>query len=728
MDNRFNYLYEFDSYRLDPRERAFYKGSKLVPLAPKVFDTLCLLVERSGETVLKEELLDTIWKDAFVEENNLSQNISALRKVFGKEHKFIETVPRKGYRFVKQVKRIPADNAQPPKTDDTSIRAVDPSPVTSSWKRNRVVLGSIVGMILVTVIGVSAFRFLGVGKGSESKAPLASFDYRELTDVRLVISSAISPDGDFIAYVKRDDDRRSNRTSLHLMELESGNTLEVKIEGDTQPDFVDFGSEGKFIYYRAREAPDKKLNVFRVSILGGKPEVVMEDIDGNFNISPDGTKLVHCKSPTASRGRKIAVFDIENKKETLVFENASGENCRPQNIPAISPSGNEIAYVPTRKLNENANIFIYDFDSKEKKIFETPFRFVRNISWSPDGTSLFLNAYKRGEHYQLWNFARSTGDVTRVTSDGDAYRNMHISADGTKISANRIQLLSNLWILPSGDLSRAKQLTSGENELAGLSAAQFMPDNRILFIARRENNEGTWITDIDGSDQRRLNDTDIGIQRSFGFLPSKELTFFSLENRIWRMNFDGSDVRRVELDGKGRKFLQTVSPDEQWLYYASVEKGEAAIRRKSLNGDSNELVLKLPGFVPQSFLSVSPDGNFLATLLRPNIRNPEKPMVGRNFRRFSFIDLATKEIRAIETNANQSLIRWTNGGKTFDYTGFTENGTAIFRKRVEGGENVETILELPGENIFNFDWSSDGKYLVIGRGKYRMNVVLLSSQ
>ena len=95
-------IFRFGRFILDAAERTLLDGERTVTLAPKVFDTLHLLVENSGKVLAKEKMLAEIWADAFVEENNLAQNISVLRRVLGedKDNKFIETVPKFGYRFV----------------------------------------------------------------------------------------------------------------------------------------------------------------------------------------------------------------------------------------------------------------------------------------------------------------------------------------------------------------------------------------------------------------------------------------------------------------------------------------------------------------------------------------------------------------------------------------------------------------------------------------------------
>ncbi|MFN2492958.1 MAG: winged helix-turn-helix domain-containing protein [Pyrinomonadaceae bacterium] len=100
-------IYEFGDFRLDQRERLLSSNGKPVALSPKVFDILLLLVQRSNSLVEKDTLLNEIWPDSFVEEANLSVNIATLRKALGEtdDHRYIHTVPKRGYRFVATVTR-----------------------------------------------------------------------------------------------------------------------------------------------------------------------------------------------------------------------------------------------------------------------------------------------------------------------------------------------------------------------------------------------------------------------------------------------------------------------------------------------------------------------------------------------------------------------------------------------------------------------------------------------
>lgn len=100
-------LYAFGPFRFDPAERKLLRGNQTVSLTPKAFDTLHLLVRNSGRVLGKDELLRMLWPDTFVKEGSLSNHIFLLRKALGEDLTFIETVPRRGYRFVETVRQFP---------------------------------------------------------------------------------------------------------------------------------------------------------------------------------------------------------------------------------------------------------------------------------------------------------------------------------------------------------------------------------------------------------------------------------------------------------------------------------------------------------------------------------------------------------------------------------------------------------------------------------------------
>src|SRR5262245_57837064 len=102
-------IYEFGAFRVNVAERKLLKGGSPVPLTPKAFDVLLLLVENGGRVVQKDELISRVWADSFVEEGNLKVTVSMLRKALEEgagEQRYIETIPKRGYRFVATVNEL----------------------------------------------------------------------------------------------------------------------------------------------------------------------------------------------------------------------------------------------------------------------------------------------------------------------------------------------------------------------------------------------------------------------------------------------------------------------------------------------------------------------------------------------------------------------------------------------------------------------------------------------
>ena len=128
MSRRVKHLYEFGPFCLDPSEHTLRRDGRPIPLRPKVFDLLLVLVENRGHLVDKEKLMSSVWTEQFVEEGNINKNISMLRQALGENdsgHKFIETVPKRGYRFVADVREVNDTREAEPERRPTDQHGVD---------------------------------------------------------------------------------------------------------------------------------------------------------------------------------------------------------------------------------------------------------------------------------------------------------------------------------------------------------------------------------------------------------------------------------------------------------------------------------------------------------------------------------------------------------------------------------------------------------------------------
>src|SRR5881628_3260776 len=127
MGKPVNHFYEFGQFRVDVGERLLFREGTALSLPPKAFDILLALVQQSGHVLEKRELIETVWPDTFIEENNLTQYVSALRKALGDdrhEQHYIETVARRGYRFLAPVRQVRDEGPELILENRTRVRVI----------------------------------------------------------------------------------------------------------------------------------------------------------------------------------------------------------------------------------------------------------------------------------------------------------------------------------------------------------------------------------------------------------------------------------------------------------------------------------------------------------------------------------------------------------------------------------------------------------------------------
>jgi len=175
-------LYEFGPFRLCLNDRLLYSGDRLVPLTPKLIETLVVLVENNGRVVTKDALMESLWPDSFVEESSLTQNISLLRKALAESDpgQYIETIPKRGYRFVADVRQVSLGNGngatilhehtsaelviEEQIIDDTRVPATSAHRIEKKRRSPRLVYAVLV--LCLIAVSASAFYLLNRGRSS----------------------------------------------------------------------------------------------------------------------------------------------------------------------------------------------------------------------------------------------------------------------------------------------------------------------------------------------------------------------------------------------------------------------------------------------------------------------------------------------------------------------------------------------------------------------------------
>lgn len=257
MSHQTKHLYEFGPFRLDAGERLLLREGESVPLTPKAFDLLLALVEHHGHLLEKDELMKLVWPDTFVEEANLSSNISLIRKALGDREngqKYIETVPRRGYRFVAIVK-------------ETEVGQVERAEATS----RRQVKGALLALVVLVIafggiaFGLYKFAILPQSKSSGAEPeviPLTSLPGQEF-------QPAFSPDGNQIAFVWRKDKDSGSDIYIKLANDETSRQLTKSPADELSPAW---SPDSRYISFDTRVRGN--ADIFVINAEGGKPRAL----------------------------------------------------------------------------------------------------------------------------------------------------------------------------------------------------------------------------------------------------------------------------------------------------------------------------------------------------------------------------------------------------------------------------------------------------------------------
>lgn len=290
----------FGDFRLNLLDGTLVRGGSAVPLSPKEFDTLRLLMERSPHLVTKEEFVSQIWPDTFVGDSSLARNISVLRKLLGDG--MIETVAKRGYRFTEIVSDATGQfeqKGEPLTKDQAAVRQIESANPTRSWGPANWKLFLAASLTLASTLSVAILL------RHYAKQPIAApeLEQRQLTSNFIdnpVISSAISPDGKYLAY--------TDLSGMHVQLIEGGQTTHVTPPDNVEADAIWsigawFQNSTKFLANLT--TPTGETSAWAIPVFGGEA-TKLRDHASATSISPDGSQIAFT---TARLQNDIAVQD-----------------------------------------------------------------------------------------------------------------------------------------------------------------------------------------------------------------------------------------------------------------------------------------------------------------------------------------------------------------------------------------------------------------------------------
>ncbi len=625
----------------------------------------------------------------------------------------------------------------------------DPVPALTSQRPSESVAASSVSVIVqkhkAGVLGFAAFTLLLVGAASygiyallhrAQSLPFSTYSTSPVTDTGDMGRAALSPDGKFLAMVQK----KNGESSLWLHNVATGSNTQIVPPGGALYSNPVFSRDGNYAYFQQAAAGNSDtFDLFRVPILGGKPQLVMKEVDTNISFSPDGSHFVFARSN-----------DPESGKWSLYEANSEGGEQRvlmmvpDRNIPACiswSPDGRRIALARMGKQDQRFDkIEMFDLSSAKLNPFVSfNDRLVFESIWAPDGSGLYLVYPAVTEHFSIYSkigfLTYPGGKLHQITNDADNHFSISIANDGKQLSSLQSRYQTELDVLPGSGSGKVTPVQGLPHD-GFVSSFDWTHDDQLLVSLGQQLRRMRK----DGSDSAIL------LNESAAWIPSISTCggvgnvylswmFHEKAMNIWRANEEGGDLFAVSAAGEsGDDNLWMCSPDGKWIYtYSRYALGN--LSRVPTAGGNAEII---PGTTPPPGLlesmAVSRDGKELAVFV-----SRARTGQGKSANQIMLVDLSDTTHPPRFLNVEPSLNPVFNSPGPVQNCGihFTPDDKALALSVEERGVDNIWILPLDGSaphwltdfktmHIQDFRWSHDGKLLGVSRFVNDANVMLLT--
>jgi DNA-binding winged helix-turn-helix (wHTH) protein/Tol biopolymer transport system component len=692
--------YEFDDIRVDLRLLAVTRAGAPVDLEPKTFEVLRYLIEHRDRLVTKDELLDTVWSGVFVTPNVLTRAVAQLRKSIGDEahdSRFIETVAKRGYRFIGTVKT--AGNGSTAANIDVPVH-----PPEARVARNPVSATIWFGALLAAAVLLSAWAIVA----SRPPAPRPLPSVQRLTTSGDVIDAVISRDGKYVAYVRSS----GGKQSLWIRQTSGASAVQLVPDAEVGYWGMAFGPDSSSIYYgvkgRPPDADPSGTLLVTGTLPGAPPRRLLTGIDSAVSFAPDGRRLAYYRSEPGHAGSSsLVIADIDGTNIRPIVTKHWPDRFVPVffGSPSWAPDGRTIAAAVQQYSKFQSMLVTVDAEAGSERVLRAEFANISFTAWTPDGAGVIFTGQQDPSWTtppQLWFQPADGGLPRRVTSDTIEYRNISMTADRSLLLSVGTDHSASIWTVGLDGGSAAKKIPSMRGDgLVGVTANH----GRFIFAGFESGEPQIWSMNGDGSERRQLT------ADGFSAWPSVTRdgrTIYFISSRgsrpaIWRMDADGRQARLVARPDAAWRLC--LSSDERWLYFTSFDSGDDVTWRVPSEGGTPTIVAR-----GLSWASPSPDGTKVAGIWHPS---PESPIV---LAVFASDGSEREPLQLIPGNypiGGGEKVRWTSDGRSLLVT--TTEVTNIWRVPLAGGPPVR-MTDFAEGAIASFTLADDGSTIVMSRG------------
>ena len=486
MDTANDKVVRFGDFELDKGRRLLRTlDGRDVQLSARVMDTLLCLVEKPGELIEKRELLDAVWPSVVVEENNLTQAISALRRALGeepREHRYIVTVPGRGYRFVARLESA---------GDAAGIQPVPASEANDSGSSRSMFVRAMVAVItVVALIWLLDFRSPENDGGA---------DGIRLVDHALVTQGqanhrqpTLSPDGSLVAFVSDE----TGTDQIYVQNIADGGPHPVTdmAGGAGHPSWSP--TNDRIIFHSLERG-----GIWSVGILGDPPPRLLIPEGKNPSFSPDGSTIVY------EFEQEIRFADRDGSGQRSVPGFSAHGWLTANLFPSPSPDGRAIVVLRAENT-PLGDYWVVPVDGSEMRQLTFDQTEGGRPFWAADGYIYF--ASERAGTRSIWRVPGVGGEPQPVTNSTGRDDDPTVSRDGTRLVYANTRLETRFIVRASTDGSRAEVYRS----LSKASFPKVSNDGRhIAFFRKSDPEEQLFLMDTDSWDSVQLTHTQGGERR-----------------------------------------------------------------------------------------------------------------------------------------------------------------------------------------------------------------------
>ncbi len=686
-----------------------------------IFSFGCILYEAATgrKPFAGESIIDSLHKIVYSQAppiRDLSPDTPAeLQRVI---RKCLSKDPDERYQSIKEValdlrEIIKEYDSLPPVSDSHYTISSTASGALQAQRRRPTGLWIAIGAVALIAIVVIAFglsRFIA-RKPSRPTVTFQRMEISRLTNNGKALDAAISPDGKYAVHVMND----AGRQSLWVRQIATNSNIEIVPPTEAHYGGLSFSRDGNYIYYVRSEKTNPISELYQVPALGGTPKRIIVDVDSPISFSPDDKRFAFVRGYVKEGEVALMIANADGSGERKLtarrLPNSYG-------IPAWSPDGRVIAC--SALTNDGGERYMNVVgvrveDGKEISITSEKWLSTGQLAWLADSSGIVMTAADRTSRLpQIWILSYPKGESSRITNDLNSYVSLSITADSSTVAAVQSNSLSNIWIVPNRDASRARQITSGAGKYNGIA---WTHDGRVVCSSNASGSLDLWIMQPDGTGQKQL--TANAEQNVFPSVTSDGRYIVFASNRggnrsvfnIWRIDIDGSNPKQLT-GGKGELWPEC-SPDGRWVVYTDIGTGKPTLWKVAIDGGSP--VQLTNRFSLQSF--ISPDGKLIACLYwdeQPNsqISTSVIPFEGG------------EPIKTFSTATGRG--RWTPDGRALTYVDNRGGISNIMSQSLDGG-SPKQLTDFTTDQIFDFDWSRDGKQLACFRGIVTRDVILIKN-